>query len=191
MVTCSPPSRQPQRPTATNAPPADVYVPPFTILYDTREQAPWTFANIVIEKRLWVAPRKLTTLNPGDYSIEGMERLLCVERKSSADFVGSVTAGAGRFKREHERMAELVAAGAFACVVIEGCLAAMCDELEAEAGRRVTPEMLLGVTASWPARYGVHWFFAGDRRRAELLAFRLMVKRWVEWGSAGTENKNK
>jgi ERCC4-type nuclease len=48
----------------------------FTVIVDTREQQPWMF-----DDHYAVAHRKLDT---GDYSIEGLEHLLCIERKKSA-----------------------------------------------------------------------------------------------------------
>ena len=45
----------------------------FTIIVDTREQHPWIF------KEFTTAKRKLDT---GDYSIEGLEDKLCIERKN-------------------------------------------------------------------------------------------------------------
>jgi ERCC4-type nuclease len=150
---------------------------------DTREQSPWTFSGIRHDKQLLLARRERMTLATGDYTISGYEDRLCIERKSAADFVQSVTREATRFKAEHERMAALAqsAPGSLACVIVEGSLASICDELEAEAGRRVTPDMILGAVAAWPARYGVHWWFAGDRRHAELLAWRVMWRWWCEW----------
>ena len=47
----------------------------FTIVVDTREQQPWDFTHYA------VAHRKLDT---GDYSIEGLENTVCIERKKSA-----------------------------------------------------------------------------------------------------------
>jgi len=41
----------------------------------------------------------------GDYSIVGQEHRIAIERKSVEDFLGSITAGNARFRREHERMA--------------------------------------------------------------------------------------
>ena len=181
MVICNPPTAAPRR-----APPppeaADLFVCPFIVVADTREQAPWTFCSIVIERRLWIVRRRVATLQTGDYSIASCEDRLVVERKSAADLVSSVTAGNARFRREHERMQAVVAAGGFACVIVEGSLAAICDGLDQEAGRRVTSESILGAVASWPQRYGVHWLFAGDRRRAELLAFKVMLKWWKKHG---------
>lgn len=181
MLRCTPPTAPATRATPTTTPAtADLFVCPFTVLIDTREQAPWSFQNIVIERRLWVIQRVYATLATGDYSIVGCEGRICIERKSAADLVGSVTSGNARFRREHERMKSIVDAGGFACVVVEGCLSAICDELDAESGRRVTSESIMGAVASWPQRYSCPWFFAGDRRRAELLGFRILLKWWKE-----------
>lgn len=181
MVICKPPTAEPRR---VIFPPeaADLFVCPFTVRVDTREQAPWTFQGIVVERRLWIVRRRVATLPTGDYSIAGCEDRLVIERKSAADLVSSVTVGNARFRREHNRMQAVVAAGGFACVIVEGSLATICDELDSDSGRRVTSESILGAVASWPQRYGVHWLFAGDRRRAELLAFKVMLKWWKEHG---------
>lgn len=176
MVFCRPSTARPAQPQPAEA--RDLFVCPFTVLVDTREQAPWGFQQIVIERRLWVIRRDVTTLLTGDYTITGCEDRLVIERKSAADLVGSVTVGNARFRREHERMQVVVESGGFACVIVEGSLSAICDELDADLGRRVTSESIMGAVASWPRRYGVHWLFAGDRRRAELLAFRVMLKWW-------------
>ena len=52
----------------------------FTIIIDTREQQPWTFEHYT------TASRKLDT---GDYSIEGMEDIVCIERKKSINEVAN------------------------------------------------------------------------------------------------------
>ena len=180
MVVCHPPAARSAQPQP--AVELDTFVCPFVVSQDTREQAPWSFQGLLVERRLWIVRRRVATLQTGDYSIAGCEDRLVIERKSAADLVGSVTSGNARFRREHERMQAVVAAGGFACVIVEGSLAAICDELDQEAGRRVTSESILGAVASWPRRYGVHWLFAGDRRRAELLAFKVMLKWWKEHG---------
>jgi ERCC4-type nuclease len=69
----------------------------FTIIVDTREQQPWEF------KEHSVAHRKLDT---GDYSVEGLEHLLCIERKKSAsEFATNVIES--RFKDVIMRMEQL------------------------------------------------------------------------------------
>jgi len=69
----------------------------FTIIIDTREQQPWVFDNYV------TASRKLDT---GDYSIEGLEHLLCIERKKSAsEFANNIIES--RFKDVIMRMSNM------------------------------------------------------------------------------------
>jgi ERCC4-type nuclease len=181
VVVCSVPSAMTAKAKSSPAPgEQDLFVSPFVVVQDTREQAPWHFTDIVIERRLWVVRRMVGTLATGDYSIQGCESRVCVERKSAADLVGSVTAGNARFRREHERMALMVRSGGRACVIVEGSLSAICDELDADEGRRVTGASIIGACAEWPFRYGVPWLFAGDRRTAEVLAFRVLLKAWKE-----------
>lgn len=69
----------------------------FTIIVDTREQQPWFFDNYT------TANRKLDT---GDYSIEGLEHLLCIERKKSiSEFANNIVES--RFKDVVMRMSQL------------------------------------------------------------------------------------
>jgi ERCC4-type nuclease len=69
----------------------------FTIIIDTREQQPWMFDNYT------TANKKLDT---GDYSIEGLEHLLCIERKKSvSEFANNIIES--RFKDVIMRMSQL------------------------------------------------------------------------------------
>jgi hypothetical protein len=69
----------------------------FTVIIDTREQQPWAFQHYA------VANRKLDT---GDYSIEGLQHLLCIERKKSAsEFANNIVES--RFKDVVMRMSQL------------------------------------------------------------------------------------
>jgi hypothetical protein len=73
-------------------------------------------------------------------------------------------------------MLEMVENGGHAALVCERSYAAIDDELRAE-GRWKAAETLLGTLASWPIKFRCPWYFAGDRRRAEILTFRLLL-RW-------------
>ena len=168
-------------------PPQDLHVCPFTLAVDTREQAPWTFTDIAIGGKRWLVKRQVQTLATGDYSIVGCEDRIVIERKSPADFTATISAGNARFRAEFERMQEILhygeGLGHFCCVIVEGCMATICDDLDdTTSGRRITSDVVIGWCASWPRRYGVPVFFAGDRRHAELLAFRLLWKWWDEVG---------
>lgn len=71
--------------------------PNFTIIVDTREQQPWTFDNYT------TANKKLDT---GDYSIDGLQHVLAIERKKSvSEFANNITES--RFKDVAERLSQL------------------------------------------------------------------------------------
>lgn len=134
----------------------------FRIIVDTREQAPWRFTGI---DGLVVPLQTSRSLATGDYSIDGLEHLVTVERKSVGDFLGSITAERTRFEREMER-AKLLD---YAAVVVEG-------------GWRDFDERKLataqGTAIAWSMDYGVHFFFADSRRHAEVIAFRILQRFW-------------
>jgi ERCC4-type nuclease len=69
----------------------------FTIIVDTREQQPWVFDNYTTAKR---------KLDTGDYSIEGLEHLLGIERKKSvSEFANNIVES--RFEDVVERLSKL------------------------------------------------------------------------------------
>ena len=174
VVTCQPSAT---RKKANTAPPDEIKVCPFKIAVDTREQMPWTFQGIVLEQKQIIVQRQTITLQTGDYSITNRTTEIIIERKSVSDFLSSITHGNARFKREHQRMEGYYCDGGFACVIVEGDLAKICDELDDPSSeRQIASSTVLGIAASWPRQYCVPWYFAGDRRRAELLAFRILWK---------------
>lgn len=66
----------------------------FTIIVDTREQNPWEFKYHTVSKR---------KLDTGDYSIEGLETIFCIERKKGvAEIANNITES--RFKDVIQRM---------------------------------------------------------------------------------------
>ena len=71
----------------------------FTVIRDTREKSGWDFKET--EYCQGMLERKLDT---GDYSIEGLEDILCIERKGSVSELANNIVDK-RFDRELERMA--------------------------------------------------------------------------------------
>ncbi len=67
------------------------------IVIDTKEQTPWHFTYPTVYKHL----------DTGDYSIEGRENLICVERKSLNDLVNTVIHDWLRFSKECRRMSAM------------------------------------------------------------------------------------
>lgn len=70
----------------------------FKVIIDTRERIPWKFHSGQVTD---IEVKKLDT---GDYTLEGYEDILCIERKRSiSEFTNNMTDG--RFERELKRMA--------------------------------------------------------------------------------------
>ena len=76
-------------------------VPKPVIAVDTREQLPYLFQGF----GHWVGGVVRAALPTGDYSVQGMEALVAMERKSLPDLVLSLTASRARFLRGCERLA--------------------------------------------------------------------------------------
>jgi ERCC4-type nuclease len=73
--------------------------PEFTIIQDTREQTPWSFGFE------YTVAQEIGTLATGDYTIQGFEDKLCIERKGCIEeFATNLGKDFGRFKKELIRM---------------------------------------------------------------------------------------
>jgi hypothetical protein len=91
-------------------------VKPPTIVVDTREQAPWV-ASVRRDQRRILLPVVRRALVAGDYTIEGYEHEIAIERKSLADWIGTMFGASvdalgeratswERFRRELARVRE-------------------------------------------------------------------------------------
>jgi ERCC4-type nuclease len=122
------------------------------IVCDSREIEPYSFKGVATVRR---------ALPAGDYSLEGLEDRVAVERKTLEDFVSTVIRARKRFRRELLRLREYEAA----CIVVEADLA------EVLAGRYHSgahPSAVLGAVVSIVIDYGVPVFFCSDRQVARL-----------------------
>src|SRR6202011_70570 len=109
-----------------------------TIVIDTREQQPLVFSRLQSVRG---------TLTAGDYSIQGLQELFSIERKSVGDLVGCCMGeNRGRFTRELHRLQ----AYRFARVLVVGSRGLI------ETGRyhsKIAPQSVLGSLAAWESRY--------------------------------------
>lgn len=158
----------------------DRYTVPFTVLFDHRERSGgWTFQGLdggsKRKNKTLEVPMREVHLITADYTVDGHD--VYIERKSHADFIGSVGGGHANLEAEFERMRILISAGAYCCMIVESSLDRIVEELESPIGMRsLAPASVMGLVASWPMRFGVPILFAGNRRLAESLAFRVMEK---------------
>ncbi len=84
---------------------------PVRVICDTREQLPYVFSDRVVAVR--------RALPAGDYSVEGLEHLVAIERKALDDFVSCVIHERERFHRLLHKLQAIE----LACVVVEANLA--------------------------------------------------------------------
>ena len=135
------------------------------IIIDTREQTPYQFATIT-------PPPEVTraTLKTGDYSIEGFEDQVTIERKSLQDAFGTIGKGRRRFIRELERMSSYN----FAAVVIEADWNTIIRNPPTRS--KLNPKSVYSSILAWMQRYGVHFVMAPNRAFAEKTTYRLLER---------------
>ena len=147
----------------------------FTVIRDTREQHPYEFRGLKgasgAELIVKVADR---TLKSGDYSIEGMESRVSIERKSLADLYSTLTHGRERFERELDRLRSYD----FSKVVIEASWLqiARCPP----PGSQVLPKSILRSILAFEQRYPTRWAWYDTRAAAEAATFRTLERFWFD-----------
>ena len=175
--------------TRTLPPPVEAAICPFTILVDGREKAPYRFQGICADASQNHRPIVVTTewihLVTGDYTISGLEHLVCVERKSLTDLYSTLGQHRDRFEREHQRMAAIVQQGGYCCVVVEADWETAIH-LPPERSQ-LPPKVVFRTAVSWQIRYRVPWTFVPDRRFAEVYTFRVLEKFWKHYQQSQKE----
>jgi len=136
-------------------------------IVDTREQLPLDLSPL---------ETSAGTLATGDYSVQGLEHVVAIERKSLPDLLGCVGQHRERFDREIQRLL----AYPTRAIVVESTWA----DLEAGEWRsQITPAAAIGSVLGWIAQ-GVPIIFAGDHERAGRYVSRLLYtvarRRWRE-----------
>ena len=135
----------------------------FTIIVDTREQQPWIFKDYA------KAHKKLDT---GDYSIEGLENTLTIERKkSSSEFATNVVES--RFKDVVMRLSQFK----YSFILLEFD---MQDLLDYPVGStvpkrmwdkvKITPAFLIKHILELQLNHNIKIMFCGNAENAEKLA---------------------
>lgn len=130
------------------------------IAIDTREQLRYMFDGHESFR---------TTLQTGDYSLEGYETRLAVERKNHNDAWGCVAAGRARFERCMERLSLLDRSA----VVIECSMAEFV--VPPAQVKRVNAATAMGSYISWSTKYRVPVFFAENRQWGERVTLRILA----------------
>lgn len=127
------------------------------IICDSREQKPFTFTGAQIYEGTTVEAGTLAT---GDYSLNGLEAAVAVERKSLPDLVGCLAGSRDRFVRELERSRALESF----CVIVEAPWEALA---KGEYRSQLRPQAACQSVAAFMARMRIPFWFCGSRPAAE------------------------
>ena len=124
------------------------------IIIDTREQEPYAFDPDTTEIRH-------KALAVGDYSLDGFEDKVCIERKSLQDYIQSVIRQRDRFMKEVKKLSDIP----HSCIVVESDLA---DIMGKHYRSGAHPSSVLGATLSLMIDHGVPVCFCSDRQLAKV-----------------------
>ena len=142
---------------------------PPTIIIDTREQEPYSF-----DPRLAAAVRR--ALPAGDYSVDGLDGIVAVERKTLDDFVSTVIHSRQRFREELRKLAGYRTA----CVAVEAGLA---DILQKRYQGGAHPNAVLGNALSIILDFEIPVFFCGNRQAACHFVQAYLLAAHRRWGA--------
>lgn len=137
--------------------------PNYTIIIDTREQQPWSF------KHHSIASKKL---DAGDYSLEGFENILAIERKKSVCEIANNIVEK-RFKDALERLGQLKYSFLLLEFDLENILSYPIGSSLPKRlwdKTKITPTFLLRNILDWELKYNIKVFFCGSSSNAESLA---------------------
>lgn len=152
----------------------------FTIIVDTREQHPWQF------KYHTTSNQKLDT---GDYSIDGFQDILCIERKNGiAELANNMTEN--RFKDVISRMSQYK----HAYILIECNYDQMMNyPIGSDVPKKlwnkikISPAFIMKFITELSIKHNIHVIFCGCASWAEKTALSIMKRVYEQQSSENKE----
>jgi ERCC4-type nuclease len=149
-------------------------IPKPIVLIDTREKAPFNFSRFPN----WIAAERSQTLKVGDYSVEGMETLLVLERKTLADLITTLIQQRERFFYSCEKMTKY----RWRAILIEGSYEDIKSPYDQEYNTSAHPNAVSGTLDALEARFGIPVIYtSGYRPLAEEKAASWLSKHFTYW----------
>jgi hypothetical protein len=160
-------------------------VTPFTVLIDNQEKIPFSFQGITADSdqnyRPLIVPTVVVSMGPthGDYSLQGFEGQVHVERKGVGDAIGTFLARGERHDRWLATL-EFLASVSTAAVVVECTLGKMIKEVVSRGSRSVEDlrKTLHRQVLAWEQDYRVPFVFCDTPRLAELSTFSILNRHY-------------
>lgn len=133
-------------------------IPKPIVLVDTREQQPFA---LLANHPNWIGGERRTALKTGDYTVEGMESLLVLERKNLADLVACIVTYRRRFLASCERLA----AFRWKAIIIEATYEDIKRGWEVfDIPSAVHPNAVCGTLDAIEAKYGIPIIYTSTHR---------------------------
>lgn len=152
-------------------------VPKPVVLVDTREKQP---LPLLMWHANWIGGEKVVTLKTGDYSVEGMESLLALERKSMPDVIAATMTYRERFIRNCERLAEFK----YKALLIEASYEDMKTSYQdfEELCTEAHPNAVCGTLDAIEVKFGIPILYTSrDRALATEKAASWLSKQFTYW----------
>lgn len=149
-------------------------IPKPIVIVDTREQTPFEFTN----HRNWIAGIKRHKLAAGDYSVEGMERLLALERKSLTDLITTLMQHRATFFKSCERLSRY----RWRALLVEANYEDIKSPYDEELWTGAHPNAIAGSLDALEARYRIPVIYTSRHRiLAEEKAASWLSKHFTYW----------
>lgn len=153
-----------------------VGVPKPIVVVDTREKTP---LPIFRNHGNWIGGERRKALKTGDYSVEGMETLLSLERKSLTDVVACTVASRTRFLASCARLTTFK----WKAILVEGTyedIKSGFDQFEIPSA--VHPNAVIGTLDAIEAKFGIPILYTStDRDLATERAASWLSKHFTYW----------
>lgn len=149
-------------------------IPKPIVLVDTRERYPLNFSRFPN----WITNERKQALKAGDYSVEGMEELLILERKTLTDLISTVIQQRVRFFKQCEKMMKY----RWRAVLIEASYEDIKSPYDEEYNTSAHPNAVSGTLDALEARFGIPVIYTSRYRPlAEEKAASWLSKHFTYW----------
>ncbi len=149
-------------------------IPKPVVLVDSREQLPFDFSRFPN----WIAGEKRKALRVGDYTVEGMEELLILERKSLTDLISTLMQNRVRFFDACEKMTHY----RWRALLVEASYEDIKTVYGADLCTQAHPNAVCGTLDALEARYGIPVIYTSRHRPlAEEKAASWLSKHFTYW----------
>ena len=151
-------------------------IPKPVVLVDTREREPFP---LYVNHPNWIGGERRAALKTGDYTVEGMEKLLCLERKSLADVVACTVTNRRRFLAACERLARFP----WKAILVEATLEDIKGGYESvDFPSEVHPNAVCGTLDAIEAKFSIPVIYtSADRDLATERAASWLSKHFTYW----------